>query len=640
MKKKLFFIAVVISYNVSFGQLSGTKNIPGDYPNLAAAIANLNATGVTAPGVTLNLLAGNPETAPAGGYSITTLTANADAPIVIQGNGNTIIASSWHTLGRLTDAIFKIIGTDYVTITGFNMQENPLNSFTTPDNNDMTEYGVALFYASLTNGAKNITIENNTITLARNYSSIGIYSTVLHSATDPNILYATKITAVSGANDNTHIYSNNIFNVHHGIRIFGSEEGNFMNTGIDIGGVAPETGNSISDYGKSDEIGIGIDLQNCLGSNISYNSLFSSAPNSGGSVLGVQNYYYGNPPASGGNYTNTISNNTLALKSAGGIQGLVIHAGEFVENCNISYNDFNNLESSYAGNGLIGIGCIVLQSTGANNVISYNTFTDLSVNCGVFDFINYDNTSQLLTSSISVTNNSIINGFTKTGGWGMGTVHCIRGQNAGAGNITIANNDFSNITLYDNCDLVGFYEEDGGSHTNKSIHDNTLSNISAGAINGLQNNGNADIYSNTFSNITSNESITILNSGGNRTYWQNVHSNTVSANRAEHPGRRSASLCRPYVAGRGGGLSAKTASFRTPHQSCAPPPRPWWSLHWSRSHRRCRIDRAPPAHYTPAIPDRAAMEKARQWYYYYMGWDKNGVPTPEKLAELGLSQFP
>jgi aldehyde:ferredoxin oxidoreductase len=39
-----------------------------------------------------------------------------------------------------------------------------------------------------------------------------------------------------------------------------------------------------------------------------------------------------------------------------------------------------------------------------------------------------------------------------------------------------------------------------------------------------------------------------------------------------------------------------------------------------------------------AIPDRTAMEKARQWYYYYMGWDKNGVPTPEKLAELGLSK--
>jgi aldehyde:ferredoxin oxidoreductase len=40
---------------------------------------------------------------------------------------------------------------------------------------------------------------------------------------------------------------------------------------------------------------------------------------------------------------------------------------------------------------------------------------------------------------------------------------------------------------------------------------------------------------------------------------------------------------------------------------------------------------------TRPIPDRAAMAEARQWYYYYMGWDTNGVPTPEKLAELGLA---
>jgi len=39
---------------------------------------------------------------------------------------------------------------------------------------------------------------------------------------------------------------------------------------------------------------------------------------------------------------------------------------------------------------------------------------------------------------------------------------------------------------------------------------------------------------------------------------------------------------------------------------------------------------------TKAIPDKATMEKARKLYYYYMGWDSNGVPTMEKLAELGI----
>jgi aldehyde:ferredoxin oxidoreductase len=35
-------------------------------------------------------------------------------------------------------------------------------------------------------------------------------------------------------------------------------------------------------------------------------------------------------------------------------------------------------------------------------------------------------------------------------------------------------------------------------------------------------------------------------------------------------------------------------------------------------------------------PDRAAMLKARQLYYFYMGWDSDGVPRPEKLWELEI----
>jgi len=35
--------------------------------------------------------------------------------------------------------------------------------------------------------------------------------------------------------------------------------------------------------------------------------------------------------------------------------------------------------------------------------------------------------------------------------------------------------------------------------------------------------------------------------------------------------------------------------------------------------------------------DREQMKKAKGYFYYYMGWDSEGVPTPEKLAELGIS---
>jgi aldehyde:ferredoxin oxidoreductase len=39
---------------------------------------------------------------------------------------------------------------------------------------------------------------------------------------------------------------------------------------------------------------------------------------------------------------------------------------------------------------------------------------------------------------------------------------------------------------------------------------------------------------------------------------------------------------------------------------------------------------------TKDAPSKKTMAKARQFYYFYMGWDENGVPRPEKLAELDI----
>src|SRR5690242_298929 len=118
MRKIYFLLLTVLFAAVTNAQLTGTKNIPGDYPTLAAAITDLNTQGVGAGGVTINLLAGNPQTAPAGGYSITA-TGTLANQITIQGNGNTITASAALTVGALNDAIFALIGSDYVTISGF-----------------------------------------------------------------------------------------------------------------------------------------------------------------------------------------------------------------------------------------------------------------------------------------------------------------------------------------------------------------------------------------------------------------------------------------------------------------------------------------------------------------------------------------
>ncbi|MBL0102453.1 MAG: hypothetical protein IPP51_00950 [Bacteroidetes bacterium] len=64
------------------------------------------------------------------------------------------------------------------------MSELGTNTTTAAGTNNMTEFGVALFYNGTTNGAQNNTIQNNTITLNRTYQNTwGIYSNSTHSAT-------------------------------------------------------------------------------------------------------------------------------------------------------------------------------------------------------------------------------------------------------------------------------------------------------------------------------------------------------------------------------------------------------------------------------------------------------------------------
>ena len=169
-KTSLLLLVMAFSFSSLKAQLTGTKNIPGDYATLDLAITDLNTQGVGAGGVTINLLAGNPQTAPAGGYAITA-TGTIANPIAIVGNANVITASSALVAGTVNDAIFKIIGGDYIGINAFVMQENPLNTITAVATNNMTEWGVALLVASTTDGAQNNGIIGNTISLNLTYSN-------------------------------------------------------------------------------------------------------------------------------------------------------------------------------------------------------------------------------------------------------------------------------------------------------------------------------------------------------------------------------------------------------------------------------------------------------------------------------------
>ena len=100
--------------SLSFGQVTVTNpanttpNLAATYTSLANAITALSGiTSISGP-VIITLDAGNPQTAPAGGYVIQfTATTTAANNITIAGTNNIITAFAPQTTGNINDAIFN-----------------------------------------------------------------------------------------------------------------------------------------------------------------------------------------------------------------------------------------------------------------------------------------------------------------------------------------------------------------------------------------------------------------------------------------------------------------------------------------------------------------------------------------------------
>lgn len=313
----LFFSVIVFCGKIS-AQLTGFKFIPGDYPTLAAAITDLNTQGVGAGGVFFMHMA--PETAPAGGYQITTNTSSAANPVVISGNGNTITASAAHSVGAINDAIFKIIGADFIGIQGYVMQENPANTVSTPTaSNTMTEWGVALLYSSSTNGAQGNVIMGNTISLNRTYTNtFGIYSNTRHTATAATT--PADITAVTGSNSNNAVLQNIISNVNQGIAFIGSSNGAFQDQGNVIG--SPTMPNTITNWGGAGAVSTyvsnsgtsyGILMNHQLNCHVRGNTL-STTTTTTATIRGIFQTFTATSPTLSA--TNRICQNTITISSS------------------------------------------------------------------------------------------------------------------------------------------------------------------------------------------------------------------------------------------------------------------------------------------------------------------------------------
>src|SRR5258705_10772272 len=329
-------LSLLMMSSIASAQLTGTKNIPGNYADLAAAVTDLNTQGVGAGGVTFNVVAGNPQTAPAGGYviggagSLVLTTSSAANPVVFNGNNNTITAPTPQASGNLNDGIIKLIGADWVTINGFSMLENAANTTTAAGTNDMTEWGVALLYVTATDGSQNDTIQNCTIDLDRTYqNTFGIYSNSTHTAT--TVTVSATATGAAGSNDNLKVYSNIITDVNEGIVVVGPTAAADQNNSLDIGVVAPVTANTITNWGTTGTFSgyanvsgtvNGILVRNTRNYNVSFNTITNSngGVNVAGTISGIQ--VPSSSVAPTGTLAQTINNNNISVR--GGNVGNVL----------------------------------------------------------------------------------------------------------------------------------------------------------------------------------------------------------------------------------------------------------------------------------------------------------------------------
>jgi hypothetical protein len=254
--KRISLIAIILTLSIfANAQISGVKNIPGDYASLAAAITALNTSGVGVGGVTINL--NQVETAPAGGYLLGSAVLNPTSgvanPIIINGGNNTITAQATGT-STTSDAVFRLAGPDYVTLNQLKIVENAANTTAATQ----MERGIAIMAFSATDGSQNVTIQGCNISLAgttqNNSNETGILLTnVLFNNTTSAYTTAVAPTSSAGKFDSIVVRSNTITDCYTGIAAHGgtvaASAASLLQTRVIIGGTSIADANTITGYG-------------------------------------------------------------------------------------------------------------------------------------------------------------------------------------------------------------------------------------------------------------------------------------------------------------------------------------------------------------------------------------------------------
>lgn len=507
MKRLITLLSLMIIAQLTFGQLSGTFNIPGDYATITAAVTALNGAGVGSGGVTFNVAAGYTETI-ASPISITATGTSSDQ-IIFQksgGGANPLITAYVGTAtpsSAVQDGIWNLVGSDYVTIDGIDLYDpnttNPASM----------EYGYAMFKVDGTNGCQYNTIKNCVVTLNRVNNASGSGPSVEGSKAINvvNANVSTQTTAITpstsgGTNSYNKFYTNTLQNCNYGIVLSGYAAATpftLGDTGNDIGGVAGGTGNSILNFGgaaSATNPSAGIRANNQWGVNISYNTI----NNNNGSGVNHVSTLRGIYAQAGTSANATISYNNVTVQSGATtslLEGIDNGIGSTAASntIEIHHNTVQNCTYSTATSGAYN--GIYNNATATNvNIYSNTIYNNSIAGTGALTGIDGGGTGG---TNINIYNNSI-NGNSKSGA--SGNFYCTR---ATTGNIScygndIFNNSFTTSSGTSSCILYGYYNF--GSPVLENLYNNNIYNLSVAGSNTGSSSVLAAIYSNTTSSAT------------------------------------------------------------------------------------------------------------------------------------------
>ena len=537
----------------------GTYNIPSaacnGFDKISTAVTYINTHGIAGP-VIFAITPAYAEIAPVGGYAITA-TGTSTNTITFQRNGagaNPVITAGLQTAGSNSDGIFKIIGGDYITIENLTLQENTNNIVTTAGiTNTMTEWGIALLYANTTNGPNNNTIQNNTISLNKAYpNSFAVYSNMRHAAGTPGT--GGDITNTTGGSNK--VYGNAISNVNNPIAFIGSALG--MPPGNDIGGSSALTANTITNWGSNTGNSgsssfystngsvTGIYAVNQTSLNISWNSLTSAVGINVGAAgfRGINIDFMGIAPI--GTFTNTVSNNTLVLNSAGttGAFEAITSSNTFGSGAVAGVTI--NLENNTISSALTGVASSSVLTGIANafpagvlsisgNILKANTSTATTAG-----FLGISNTGAV-SSTININNNQFgdagANAITFSAATN-GAVQAISNSGAAvAANLSITGNTFTKFvhsalstSPHTYIAVTATTPATQNINTNSFNGITTNSNGALTCINSSTASANKVITGNTFTAITGGTgTMTMISSSGGTTL-ANIHTNNIGNN--------------------------------------------------------------------------------------------------------------